>query len=172
MTPIKPALTTISGTIRWIGVCVPFIEKMASFAMRLISQGTELAAPDIFFGGHWLQMAGIYARANAAQMIELHAGRDWSDEVFVSPSVGIHGFAFRNSKTPIAIQVAVTGRENAASPKPATGVRLRRNELPKPFKCCRIASRHLISLGSRCLGLREAGNFVAARFYFTPLFSQ
>lgn len=152
-----------------LDMCVGFVKFVAVFAVSLLTLAAVGSAQNIFASAHWFQMPRIYATADAAYMIEIKTFRNAVSEVFKCPSVGRHGNRFRDSKSTVSVDSTFARSCYAAGPEPAAGEWLWRNELPESFECCRIASRHVTSLGSLCLGLREAGNFVAARSHFTPL---
>jgi hypothetical protein len=119
---------------------------------------------------------GVFPLSHRLQMIRINAAADSTQMVKVQP---IWNFPLENSVCrsicPVRLPSAtfLLGQESAvptliqaSSPQPATGERLGRNEGHESIYQRYDLFRHC-DLRSLCLGLREAGNFVAARFHFT-----
>lgn len=144
------------------------VRAMGDFPSQFLPSGDcvliSIAPAQIFTWSYGLQVVRINAASNAAKVINLKPFGNWSDMQLIADAVGL-GEPFRGEHS-------VSGWTYRSSPKPATGERFRHNEPHESLNNRRasISSRHVTSLWSQCLGLRDVTSIVAAHLYF-PIFT-
>jgi hypothetical protein len=125
------------------------------------------STPKIFFLCDWLQMSRVDAAPNPAQVVQVQPFGNWPHEKFIRNSVSQYHNIKPFSGSFAASELPVSMAADHPGPNPTAGIRFRGNKLQKAFDIINVS--HSISFGSIWSGLREVGNFVAARSYFTTL---
>jgi len=145
-------------------------------AFRAVSFGfvflAGISALLVYFFGDRFQMKRIYARSLAAFVVQFLSFRNRADVKFVADSVGAVN-SFPDAELPVSPRSLASAVFDCdrSSPEPATRVGFGGNMRKKSFEDANLGFRHgMTLLWSACSGLHEAGNFVAARFYFTSNF--
>lgn len=161
---ISIALTTVDHSF-WTDVgifcreCVPVRTKLRARFLWLSSL--------IFRVRDRLKMIWINTGGRSAEMVDLKAQWNRPFVQFVRDAVGLL-FEY-NFSASFYEDLPVPRSGETSCPEPAARERLRGNQFHQSIDEGYSYIRHVTSLGSLCSGLREAGNFVAARFNFIAI---
>lgn len=99
-----------------LAVCFTCIESPGGVATQQIRQASDR-----------FQMIGVNAQFSFAEMVQLHAGRNWSDEQLV-------GDAMSHQRFIVETEASIPARQIAAAPDPTRGCAL--NQIPKAANVC------------------------------------
>lgn len=111
---------------------------------------------------HWLHVIWIYAAMDSAFVIELQSLWNGALEELITDPMRQHRFTSNREES-------VLSGLSCAHPKPATTIRLWRNEAHKAFQRCKIALSHAPSFMGHWSGLRGTDNAAAARLPYSTV---
>jgi hypothetical protein len=140
------------------------------FLRMVIIHFSGIAASYIFAWRNSFKVLRINASSVSAKMVECETIGNGTHKQFICDTVSAANLSVESELAISPRSAAVLAfHGNRSSPEPAAGKRFWRYVREKYFEWCILASRHASLLWAYRLGLREAGNFVAARFHFTHL---
>ena len=167
------AFLALPGLAIFFPHSVGIVVSVPQRTMRLVSLTLAgISALLIYFLVNGLKVRRINAATDSAFVVQFFALWNRPDVKLIADSVGaVNGFPDAELSIPPRSFSGAVFDCDRPSPQPASSCGFWRNMRKKSFENANLGFRHgMTLLWSACSGLHEAGNFVAARFYFTSNF--
>ncbi len=163
------ARSTLAASLVGIGVAFGVFVSVLASGLSSLGESRRGAggvsaepASQVFLLSDGLQMIGVNAAANAAEMVNLEPFRNLAHEQFVS-----HAMGFDCSHFAMVIYLPISPIVKGRHPQPATGIRLWGNIGEESvYQRCYSLNSHVISYKVASDRAAQCGNTVAARSPF------